>query len=66
MVLCGGSTNLVRACTEQRLLDLERAAFMELIKTEATFKRIDYMVEFGKPLREPISLAPERAVPVQV
>jgi 3-hydroxyacyl-CoA dehydrogenase len=53
-VLCGGNTNMLRAVSEQRLLDLERAAFMGLVKTEATFKRIDHMVEHGKPSREPI------------
>ncbi len=52
-VLCGGNTNLTRALTEQQLLDLERTAFMDLVKTEATFKRIDHMVEHGKPFREP-------------
>ncbi len=53
-VLCGGNTNIIRALGEHQLLDLERAAFMELVKTEATFKRIDHMVEHGKPLREPV------------
>jgi 3-hydroxyacyl-CoA dehydrogenase len=53
-VLCGGNTNLTRALGEQQLLELERAAFMELVKTEATFKRIDHMVEHGKPFREPM------------
>ncbi len=52
-VLCGGNTNIIRALGEQQLLDLERAAFMELVKTDATFKRIDHMVEHGKPFREP-------------
>jgi 3-hydroxyacyl-CoA dehydrogenase len=54
-VLCGGNTNLTRALTEHQLLDLERAAFMDLVKTEATFKRIDHMVEHGKPFREKVS-----------
>ncbi len=54
-VLCGGNTNMIRSLSEQQLLDLERAAFMELVKTEATFKRIDHMVEYGKPFREPIA-----------
>ena len=54
-VLCGGNTNLMRALSEQQLLDLERTAFMELIKTEATFNRIDHMVKHGKPFREPIA-----------
>ena len=54
-MLCGGNTNLTRALGEQQLLELERAAFMELVKTEATFKRIVHMVEHGKPFREPIA-----------
>jgi 3-hydroxyacyl-CoA dehydrogenase len=54
-VLCGGNTNISHALGEQQLLELERAAFMELVKTEATFKRIDHMVEHGKPLREKVS-----------
>jgi 3-hydroxyacyl-CoA dehydrogenase len=54
-VLCGGNTNMIRAVSEQQLLELERAAFMELVKTEATLKRIDHMVEHGKPFREPIT-----------
>ncbi len=45
---------MMRALGEQQLLELERAAFMELVKTEATFKRIDHMVEHGKPFREPV------------
>jgi 3-hydroxyacyl-CoA dehydrogenase len=60
-VLCGGHTNMIRAVGEQPLLDLERAAFMELVQTEATFKRIDHMVEFGKPFREPITQVAEKA-----
>ena len=52
-VVCGGETNLIRALGEPQLLDLERAAFMELVKTEATLRRIDHMVTHGKPLREP-------------
>ncbi len=65
-VLCGGNTNMIRALTEQQLLDLERAAFMDLVKTEATFKRIDHMVEHGKPFREPIAPAVKQAAPVPV
>ena len=53
-VLCGGNTNMTRAVSEQQLLELERAAFMELVKTEATFKRIDHMVEHGKPFKLPL------------
>jgi 3-hydroxyacyl-CoA dehydrogenase len=54
-VLCGGNTNMTHALSEQQLLELERALFMELVKTEATFKRIDHMVKHGKPFREPIA-----------
>jgi 3-hydroxyacyl-CoA dehydrogenase len=53
-VLCGGNTHLAKALSEQQLLDLERAAFMELVQTEATFRRIDHMIQHGKPFREPI------------
>ena len=59
-VLCGGSTNIMRAVSEQQLLDLE-PAFMELVKTEATLKRIDHMVEHGKPFRKPIARADQHA-----
>ena len=65
-VLCGGNTNMTRALSEQQLLELERAAFMELVKTEATFKRIDHMVEHGKPFREPIVRGVEQASAVRV
>ena len=61
-VLCGGNTNITRALSEQQLLKLERTAFMELVKTEATFKRIDHMVEHGKPFREPIARGVEQGV----
>jgi 3-hydroxyacyl-CoA dehydrogenase len=54
-VLCGGKTNLTRALGEHHLLELEHAAFMELVKTEATYKRIDHMVEHGKPFRDKVS-----------
>ena len=47
---------------EQQLLDLDAApAFMKLVKTEATFNCIDHMIEHGKPFREPIAHADERA-----
>jgi 3-hydroxyacyl-CoA dehydrogenase len=65
-VLCGGNTNVTHALSEQQLLELERTAFMELVKTEATFKRIDHMVEHGKPFREPIARGVEQASAVRV
>jgi len=36
---------------ESWLLDVERALFMELLKTEKTQQRIVHMLETGKPLR---------------
>lgn len=36
---------------EQWLLDLERKHFMELIATDKTQERIEYMLKHGKPLR---------------
>ena len=37
--------------TEEELLALERAVFMELCATEATQQRIAHMLSKGKPLR---------------
>jgi 3-hydroxyacyl-CoA dehydrogenase len=65
-VLCGGNTDITRAVSEQQLLELERAAFMELVKTETTFQRIDHMVEHGKPFREPIASGVGQPAPVSV
>jgi 3-hydroxyacyl-CoA dehydrogenase len=50
-VLSGGDTDITDTLTEQQILDLEHAAFMELIKTKGTLARIEYMLENGKPLR---------------
>lgn len=50
-VLSGGDTDITEVITEQQLLDLEREAFMELIKTEGTLARIEHMLASGKPLR---------------
>ncbi len=50
-VVCGGDANLTDTLTEQQLLDLERAAFMRLVKTPATLARIEHVLETGKPLR---------------
>jgi 3-hydroxyacyl-CoA dehydrogenase len=36
---------------EQWLLDLERKNFMELLATEKTRARVEYMLTNGKPLR---------------
>jgi len=50
-VLSGGDTDSSETLTEQQILDLEHAAFMELIKTKPTLARIEYMLENNKPLR---------------
>jgi 3-hydroxyacyl-CoA dehydrogenase len=50
-VLAGGDTDIIDTVDEQRLLDLERASFMRLIKTGLTLARIEHTLETGKPLR---------------
>jgi 3-hydroxyacyl-CoA dehydrogenase len=50
-VLTGGNTDLQDEMTEQQILDLELAGFMELVKTKGTIDRIEYMLQNGKPLR---------------
>ncbi|MBV9287169.1 MAG: 3-hydroxyacyl-CoA dehydrogenase [Hyphomicrobiales bacterium] len=47
----GGDADLTDTLTEQQMLDLERAAFMRLVKTPATLARIEHVLETGKPLR---------------
>jgi len=50
-VLSGDGTDLTETLSEDRLLELERAAFMALIRTPATLARVEHMLETGKPLR---------------
>lgn len=50
-VLTGGNTDIQDALTEQQILDLELAGFMELVKTKGTIERIEHMLQTGKPLR---------------
>jgi 3-hydroxyacyl-CoA dehydrogenase len=50
-VLTGGPADLVDVVTEDQLLELERAAFMRLMKTPGTLARIEHMLVTGKPLR---------------
>jgi 3-hydroxyacyl-CoA dehydrogenase len=49
--MCGGDVDAGSMVDEQWLLDLERRHFMELIATEKTQERIEYMLKHGKPLR---------------
>ena len=50
-VLSGGDTDLVDLVSEKRLLELERAAFLRLLRTGATLARIEHTLDTGKPLR---------------
>jgi 3-hydroxyacyl-CoA dehydrogenase len=50
-VLTGGNCSPVTPITEQRVLDLEREAFLSLAGTEKTQERIQAFLMTGKPLR---------------
>jgi len=51
-VLSGGkAADVTVLLSEDDILALERAAFMKLVHNEGTLKRIEYMLENGKPLR---------------
>ncbi|HEX8951674.1 MAG TPA: 3-hydroxyacyl-CoA dehydrogenase/enoyl-CoA hydratase family protein [Polyangia bacterium] len=50
-VLTGGKTAPSVRVTEQHILDLEREGFLSLIGEEKTRERMQYMLQFGKPLR---------------
>ena len=51
-VLSGGSeADHTEPLSEDQVLALERAAFMSLVKTEATLARMEHTLETGKPLR---------------
>lgn len=49
--LCGGEVDTNARVSEQWILDVERALFVDLLKTEKTQQRIQHMLETGKPLR---------------
>jgi 3-hydroxyacyl-CoA dehydrogenase len=49
--LCGGEVETNAKVSEAWLLDVERALFVDLLKTEKTQQRIVHMLETGKPLR---------------
>jgi 3-hydroxyacyl-CoA dehydrogenase len=49
--LCGGDVETGSLVDEEWLLELERRNFMELLATEKTQERIEYMLKNGKPLR---------------
>jgi 3-hydroxyacyl-CoA dehydrogenase len=51
-VLTGGAdADMTEPVEEKKVLALERAAFMRLVKTEPTLARIEHTLETGKPLR---------------
>jgi 3-hydroxyacyl-CoA dehydrogenase len=50
-VLCGGDLTSQQEVTEQYLLDIEREAFLQLLGTQKTQERIQYMLANNKPLR---------------
>jgi 3-hydroxyacyl-CoA dehydrogenase len=50
-VLSGGAADLVDLVNEDQLLELERTAFMRLMKTPGTLARIEHLLATGKPLR---------------
>ena len=49
--MCGGDVETGSLVDEQWLLDLERKNFMELLATDKTRARVEYMLKNGKPLR---------------
>ena len=49
--LCGGEVDSGAQVSEQWILDVERAQFVDLLKTHRTQQRIVHMLETGKPLR---------------
>jgi 3-hydroxyacyl-CoA dehydrogenase len=51
MVLTGGETDLIDDVSETEIMDLERQAFMTLIRTKESLARIKSIVDTGRPLR---------------
>ena len=50
-VMCGGELTPGSLVDEEWFLELERAAFIELLATEKTQARVEHMLKTGKPLR---------------
>ena len=50
-ILSGGRLTGEQTVSEQRLLDLEREAFLSLCGNPKTQERMQYMLKTGKPLR---------------
>jgi 3-hydroxyacyl-CoA dehydrogenase len=49
--MCGGDVEAGSMVDEQWLLDLVRHHFMQLLATQKTRDRVEYMLKNGKPLR---------------
>lgn len=50
-IICGGDLNHTTRVSEQRILDLEREAFLSLCGMRQTQERMAHMLKTGKPLR---------------
>ncbi|MFZ5522887.1 MAG: 3-hydroxyacyl-CoA dehydrogenase/enoyl-CoA hydratase family protein [Pseudomonadota bacterium] len=50
-IMCGGDVEAGSLVDEDWLLDLERKHFLELVASEKTQERVEYMLKHGKPLR---------------
>ncbi|NOQ15200.1 MAG: 3-hydroxyacyl-CoA dehydrogenase [Methyloprofundus sp.] len=50
-VLTGGDTDITLPLTEQNILDLELAGFLNLVQQPGTLARLEHMLKTGKPLR---------------
>jgi 3-hydroxyacyl-CoA dehydrogenase len=50
-VLSGGDTDVMDTVDEDRVMKLEKRAFMALVRTEPTLARMEAMLADGKPLR---------------
>lgn len=50
-ILSGGDTDVTDEKGAESLLEMERSAFMELVKNPKTLARMEHILETGKPLR---------------
>ena len=51
VVTGGDDADHIEPTSEDKLYALERQAFMRLVKTEGTLRRMEHMLTTGKPLR---------------
>jgi 3-hydroxyacyl-CoA dehydrogenase len=51
MIVTGGDVDAGVMMTESEICDLERKAFLTLAQTDKTRARIEFMLEYGSPLR---------------